>query len=188
MRVPAVLGHNFSDFPVVGPYLTADAQLTQHWKHRLAQYPARKIGIHWRVGHQQGIGAHRSIPLAEFVKLTILPNVQLISLQKGPAADEATSFPNIINLGPQLDENTGAFIETAAVLKNLDLLITCDTAIGHVAGALGVSVWLALCNPCDWRWHQSGETTQWYSSMRLFRQPTPGNWPGVIEQISCALS
>ena len=188
MRVPAVLGHTFNDFPAIGPYLTAEAQLTEQWKQRLAHFQGRKIGIHWRVGHQQGIGAHRSIPLAELAKLTLIPDVHLFSLQKGPAAKELGSVPRIVDLGQQLDEHTGAFVETAAVLKNLDLLITCDTAIGHVAGALGVPVWLALCNPCDWRWRPTGATTLWYPSMRLFRQTTSGDWAGVMERVTTALS
>ena len=92
----------------------------------------------------------RSVQLAEFAPLGRLPNVQLFSLQKGPGSEELSAYSaqfNIIDLGRELDEKTGAFVETAAVLKNLDLLIACDTAIIHVAGALGVPVWSrpAMC-------------------------------------------
>jgi hypothetical protein len=188
MRVLAVLGHTLCDVPTAVPYLTADPLLVEQWKKQLAGYSGRKIGIHWRVGHQQSIAYLRSIPLNHFSVLTNLPNTHFFSLQKGPGAEEIASLPEIIDLGSQLDENTGAFVETAAVLKNLDLLVTCDTAIAHVAGALGVPVWVGLHNPCDWRWKQTGETTVWYPSMRLFRQPTPGDWTSVLQQIETALA
>jgi FkbM family methyltransferase len=129
----------------------------------------------------------RSIPLAEFAPLSRLKGLHFFSLQKGPAVEELQSVGGrfeAIDLGSGLDENMGAFVETAAVLKNLDLLITCDTAIAHVAGALGVPVWVALCNVPDWRWLDSGETTAWYPKMRLFRQSEQGNWAEVMEKIA----
>jgi len=187
MRVPAVLGHTLRDAPTSAPYLKADASLTRQWKNQLAAYQGLKIGIHWRVGHQQGIAALRNVPLDELAKLRELPRVQLFSLQKGPEAEAVRHFPEIVDLGRELDEKTGAFVETAAVLMNLDLLITCDSAIGHVAGALGTPVWLALHSPCDWRWAQSGDTTVWYPSMRLFRQAAPGDWSSVMEEIAAAI-
>src|SRR5262249_59390138 len=129
-------------------------------------------------------GPLRTIPLSEFARLSSLPGVQLFSLQKGPGAEEVSTLPGVIDLGQTLDETTGAFIETAAILKNLDLLITCDTAIAHVAGALGVPVWVALCRVPDWRWGLKGETTVWYPTMRLFRQPTPGDWASTFDKIA----
>src|SRR5260221_13522179 len=97
----------------------------------------------------------RSIPLAEFAPLAKIEDGRLFSLQKGPGSEELSALGSqlsIVDLGHELDERTGAFVETAAVLKNLDLLIACDTAVGHVAGALGVPTWLALNNVPDWRW------------------------------------
>src|SRR6185503_798535 len=101
---------------------------------------------------------------------------------------EVQHFPEIIDLGAALDEQTGAFVETAAALANLDLLITADTSVAHVAGALGVPVWMALCNVPDWRWRLSGETTVWYPSMRLFRQTSPGDWTAVVDRLVESLS
>ncbi len=187
LRLPAVLGHTLRDAPGDVPYLTADSALTEQWKQRLSAYRGRKIGIHWRVGHVQR-GHLRMIPLNEFAPLSKIPGVQLFSLQKGPGSEEIANLPAIVDLGRNLDENTGAFVETAAVLKNLDLLITCDTAIAHVAGALGVPVWVGLNKPCDWRWSQSGDSTVWYPSMRLFRQTTPGDWTPVMKNIEQALT
>lgn len=184
MRIPAALAHTPREFPVDVPYLTADAVLVEQWKQRLAAYRGRKIGIHWRASPTHRTGHLRSIPIAEFGRLASLPDVQLFSLQKGPGAEEVKTLADVIDLGMELDETTGAFVETAAVLKNLDLLITCDTAIAHVAGALGVPVWLALCHLPDWRWGLTGETTVWYPTMRLFRQSTPGDWSSVIQWIA----
>jgi tetratricopeptide (TPR) repeat protein len=184
MRLPAVLAHTPRDFPADIPYLTADATLTDWWKRQLANDHGRKIGIHWQAGHPHRLGSMRSIPLAEFARLTRAEGVQLFSLQKGPGADEVSTLAGVVDLGRQLDETTGAFVETAAVLKNLDLLITCDTAIAHLAGALGVPVWVALCNMPDWRWGMSGESTVWYPTMRLFRQTAGGDWTDVMERIA----
>ena len=109
-------------------------------------------------------------------------------MRRWPASCAPLASPfKIIDLGSQLDESTGAFVETAAVLKNLDLLIACDTAIIHVAGALGVPVWVAAGNVPDWRWMLDREDTPAYPSMRLFRQPTFGDWPSVFSRIAEAL-
>src|SRR6185369_9116466 len=94
----------------------------------------------------------------------------------------------IVDLGRQLDETTGAFVETAAVLKNLDLLIACDTAVAHVAGALGRPVWLAVGNVPDWRWLLERDDSPAYPGLRLFRQSRFGDWPGVFRQMAEALT
>ncbi len=190
LHIPAVFGHSPLDFPHDIPYITADTALVDHWRERLAGYKQRKIGIAWRGSPLAPADAMRSIPLTEFASLAKLPNVQLYSLQKGPGSEELAPLAGplkIIDLGSQLDERTGAFVETAAVLKNLDLLIACDTAIIHVAGALGVPVWVAAGNVPDWRWMLDREDTPAYPSMRLFRQPTFGDWPTVFSRIADAL-
>jgi tetratricopeptide (TPR) repeat protein len=186
-RVPAVLAHTPREFPAEIPYLTADPARVEQWRQRLGDVQARKIGIHWQTSLTHRSSSVRSIPLAAFDQLSRLSGVQLFSLQKGAGAEELQNFPDIIDLGRQLDETTGAFVETAAVLKNLDLLITCDTAIAHVAGALGVPVWVALCHVPDWRWGLTSETTAWYPTMRLFRQTSPRDWSGVFDRIGAAL-
>lgn len=190
LHIPAVFGHSPNDFPHDIPYLTAEATFVNQWRERLAKYSGRKIGIAWRGSPLAPADAMRSVPLAEFAPLARLPNVQLFSLQKGPGREELSAYSaqlNIIDLGHELDEKTGAFVETAAVLKNLDLLVACDTAIIHVAGALGVPVWVAAGNVPDWRWMMEREDTPAYPSMRLFRQTKFGDWPGVFNRIAAAL-
>jgi tetratricopeptide (TPR) repeat protein len=187
-HVPAALAHTPADFPTAIPYVFADAQLIELWRQRLAPHPGRKIGICWRAGDKHPAGAKRNIPLAAVAPLTTLPGCRFFSLQKGPGAEEIRIWPNIVDLGCELDETTGAFVETAAVLMNLDLLITCDTAIAHVAGALGVPVWLALAHVPDWRWGLTGDQTSWYPTMRLFRQTVSDEWLEAIERIAAALA
>jgi hypothetical protein len=190
LHVPAMLRHGPADFPANVPYLMADQALVEQWARRLAAYQGRKIGIAWRGSPQHPADRMRSIPLAEFAQLAKIPEVQIFSLQKGPGSEElksAGSQISIVDLGRELDERTGAFVETAAVLKNLDLLIACDTAVGHVAGALGVPTWLALNNVPDWRWLEHRGDSPSYPSLRLFRQNRFGDWQGVFGRIAESL-
>jgi FkbM family methyltransferase len=190
LHVPSVLGHTSSDFPAEVPYLSAEEPRMEEWRKKLAEYRGVKVGIVWRGSPTHQADVMRSIPLVEFAPLGRLKGVHFFSLQKLPAAEDLNMLAGrleVVDLGRALDEGTGAFVETAAVLKNLDLLITCDTAIAHVAGALGVPVWVALCNVPDWRWLTTGERSAWYPTMRLFRQQAPGDWASVVEQIAAAL-
>lgn len=190
LHIPSVLGHTPADFPAQVPYISTDEALVNQWRDRLAAFSGRKIGIAWRGSPTHQADIMRSIPLAEFAAFLPLKGVHFFSLQKGKPAEELNTLAgrlDIADLGRDLDEKTGAFVETAAVMKNLDLVIACDTAIAHVAGALGVPVWVALCNVADWRWLATGETTAWYPTMRLFRQTEQGNWGGVMNQIAAAL-
>jgi len=116
--------------------------------------------------------------------------VRLFSLQKGPGTEQLTSTAahlGIVDLGSRLDEGTGAFMETAAVLRSLDLVIACDTALAHLAGALGVPVWLALPIVPDWRWLLNRDDSPWYPRHRLFRQTKPSDWDGVFERMMTEL-
>jgi tetratricopeptide (TPR) repeat protein len=190
VHVPAMLDQAPQDFPGNVPYLTPDSALVAAWRERLAGYFGLKVGLAWRGSPKHPADRMRSIPLAEFAPLAVVPGVQLFSLQKGAGSEELPPLAErlrIIDIGRQLDEKTGAFVETAAVLKNLDLLIACDTAIVHVAGALGVPVWLALGNVPDWRWLLARDDTPAYPSFRLFRQATFGDWPGVFRRMAGAL-
>ncbi len=113
--------------------------------------------------------------------------MQLYSLQKGPAAKQLKSTGErmgIIDLGGALE----SFLDTAALACNLDLVISCDTAVGHLAGGLAVPVWLALPKPGEWRWLKDRSDSPWYPTMRLFRQPRLGDWAGLFEQMKEALA
>lgn len=175
-----------------GPYLSADPALVSKWKEHLARHPGKKIGIAWQGNPKYKRDPFRSVPLAAFAPLALLPDVTLVSLQKGSGrdhlADPATQpfFP-LVDLGSDVDEAAGAFMDTAAVMANLDLVITSDTSIPHLAGGLGVPVWLAVAANPDFRWLDRGDASPWYPRMRLFRQPRPGDWKSVFAAMKGAL-
>ena len=187
MSLPTIFRTTLATLPAKVPYLFADAALTERWKEQLKQYPGFKIGIAWQGDPKYRRDAQRSIPLKHFAPLAALEGVQLISLQKGPGIEQLSELDgrfSVIDLGSKLDEAAGAFMDTAAVMKNLDLVITSDTAIAHLAGGLGVAVWVALPRMAEWRWLLDRADSPWYPTMRLFRQSEAGNWPQVFEQIT----
>jgi hypothetical protein len=172
-----------------GPYLRADAALTGAWAPRLQAIAGLKVGIAWAGNPQHPHDRYRSAALTHFAPLAALEGVALISLQKGAGSEQASSQNRrfeVIEL-PGLDERGGALMDTAAVMQHLDLVVTVDTSIAHLAGALGVQTWLALEFSPDWRWLESGDTTAWYPSMRLFRQPAFDDWQPVFADIATAL-
>jgi hypothetical protein len=129
---------------------------------------------------------YRSVPLARIEPLARVKAVKLFSLQKNHGQEQLACVPfadAITDLSPRLE----TFLDTAAVLENLDLLICCDTSLAHLAGALGLPVWVAVAFSPDWRWMLEREDTPWYPSMRLFRQRRPGDWPEVFERLAAAL-
>jgi tetratricopeptide (TPR) repeat protein len=190
MSVPGLFGTTLDTIPADIPYLAADPALVAQWRARLRPADGLRVGIVWQGNREQIEDRYRSFPLACFAPLARVPGVRLFSLQKGFGAEQldapGVGFP-VTDLGRPLDERTGAFVETAAVLKNLDLLVTADTALAHLAGALGVPVWVALSHAADCRWLRAREDTPWYPTMRLFRQTAPGAWAGVFERIAVAL-
>lgn len=116
-----------------------------------------------------------------------MPNVRLVSLQKGAGVEQLAALGarfDVANLGPNLDSTAGAFMDTAAVMKHLDLLVTSDTAIPHLAGALGVPVWVALPKLSEWRWMLDRSDSPWYPTMRLFRQTQVGVWTDVFARMA----
>ena len=145
-----------------------------------------KIGIAWQGNPENRNDRNRSIPLGCFEPLARCSGVQLLSLQKGAGVEQLQPmderFP-VTELGSRLND----FMVTAAVMKNLDLVITCDTAVAHLAGALGVPVWVALPFVPDWRWLLDRGDSPWYPTMRLFRQESRGDWQGVFRRIEVAL-
>jgi tetratricopeptide (TPR) repeat protein len=168
------------------PYLTAEPGLVEQWRRQMDKLPAFKIGVAWQGNPQYPGDQQRSIPVAEFAPLAALPGVQLVSLQKGPGIEQieavAKRWP-LTDLRGQLDEAPGPFMDTAALMMSLDLVVTSDTAVAHLAGALGVPVWVVLAKVPDWRWLLSREDSPWYPTMRLFRQERRGEWGPVIQRI-----
>jgi ADP-heptose:LPS heptosyltransferase len=129
---------------------------------------------------------NRSINLARLKPLTDIDGVTFISLQKGPATEQIGAYfgrAPLVNLGPEI----GDFGESAAVIDELDLMVSVDTSVGHVAGAIGKPAWVMLPYAPDWRWLRERADTPWYPSMRLFRPPAPKDWDSVINTVAEAL-
>jgi Flp pilus assembly protein TadD len=187
MSLPRLLGTTLTTVPADIPYLSPDPALVETWHQRLATTDGIKVGICWQGNPNHKWDRHRSVPLAQFAPLAALPGVRLISLQKAHGIDQlpASRLP-ITEFGDDLDRS-GAFMDTAALIRNLDLVITTDTAIAHLAGALGAPVWLLLSSIVDWRWLLKREDTPWYPTMRVFRQHTLGDWDSVFARIAAEL-
>src|SRR5262249_19149294 len=172
----------------------ADPARIERWRRELGG-EGFKVGIAWQGSPSFPGDRLRSIPLAHFAPLAGVEGVRLFSLQKGPGREQIRSTARVFasagrlaltDLGERLDEQ-GAFLDTAAVMKTLDLVITSDTAIAHLAGALGVPVWVALSIGPDWRWLLDREDCPWYPTMRLFRQRRQGDWDEVFERMAAEL-
>jgi tetratricopeptide (TPR) repeat protein len=167
------------------PYLSADALLVRSWRERLSQLPGKRVGLVWK-GRDNGEGAwrQRSAPLDAFLPLAELPGLTLVSVQGGPFAFEAALAPQALRLTPGPNE----FLDIAAAMESLDAIVTIDTSLAHLAGALGRSVLLLLPVAACWRWFLDREDTPWYPSMRLYRQVRPGDWSAPVTRIAAALA
>ena len=198
LSLPAILKTTPESVPAGVPYLAADRTLSEAWMRRLAEYEGCKIGICWQGNPEHQGDCFRSIPLEHFASLIRVPNVKLISLQKGHGVEQLQKLGDrvpIVDFGEELDGdldgdldgNAGPFMDTSAIMKDLDLVITSDTVTAHLAGALGVPVWVVLAYAPDWRWLLDRPDSPWYPTMRLFRQPKFGDWEGVFDQVREAL-
>jgi len=190
LSVPGIRQTSPESVPARIPYLFARPDLLELWREKLRKFEGFKIGINWHGRPENLRGRFRSIPLRCFAPLAQIPAVRLISLQKGAGCEQLAAVRNlfpITELPGELDQQSGPFMDTAAVMKNLDLVITSDTAAAHLAGALGVPVWVALPFAPDWRWLLDRSDSPWYPTMRLFRQTSVGDWAGVFAQIEKAL-
>jgi tetratricopeptide (TPR) repeat protein len=185
LSLPRIFGTNLTNIPAPVPYLFARDDLACQWRERLSKCSGFKIGVCWQGSPIRPGDRQRSFHLAQFAPLAEIPGVELISLQKGPGTEQLAEAPFAVQtLGPDFDGPVGAFMDSAAVMKNLDLVVTSDTAITHLAGALGVPVWVALPLVADWRWLLNREDSPWYPTMRLFRQEERGNWQKVFERMA----
>jgi ADP-heptose:LPS heptosyltransferase len=146
------------------------------------------VGIAWQGNPKHAQDHWRSAPLAQFAPLAAVPGVELVSLQQGPGAEQARASGSRFAVRQvaegDLDGPDAAFLDTAALMTCLDLVVTVDTALAHLAGALDVPVWVALSALPDWRWLREGERTAWYANMRLFRQRKLGQWSWVFRRMA----
>jgi tetratricopeptide (TPR) repeat protein len=188
LSLPLVFKTEIDTIPNEVPYLHAKPQLIDSWKIKLSDH-GFKIGISWE-GSKMAGGELRKIPLQMFKGIAKIDGVRLISLQKNQGSeqisDSGLSF-KVEDLGSDFDSSSGPFMDSAAVIKNLDLVITCDSAIGHLSGALGAPTWLPLIYAPHWIWLLDRDDSPWYPNHRLFRQMKPGEWGPVFEQIEYAL-
>lgn len=191
MSLPGLLGTTLATVPADIPYLHAQPARIDAWAKQLAGLQGFKVGVAWQGNPRHTWDRFRSFPLASLEPIAHVSAVQLVSLQKGLGAEQLHSgtvrFP-IIDLGTRLDENGRAFLDTAAVMAQLDLVITADTATAHLAGSLGVPVWVALSALSDWRWLRDRDDSPWYPTMRLFRQKRLGDWADVFGRMAETLA
>ena len=183
LSLPPLFGTHLDTIPSTNRYLYADHDRTKAWGERL-RTDRFKIGICWQ-GSKTKIDVGRSFPLSLFEDISKAPNVELISLHKGEGERqiEGISF-ELTTLGADFDFGDDAFLDTAAVMMNCDLIITSDTAVAHLAGALGRQTWVALKHVPDWRWMLDRSDSPWYSTMTLYRQKTPGDWASVFDAMN----
>jgi tetratricopeptide (TPR) repeat protein len=180
MSLPRLFGTTLETIPSPGAYLQAD------WARQAAWAAARpaglRVGLVWAGNPAHSNDRRRSAPAAALAPLLDAAPGAFVSLQVGPAAGDAAALGLADNAAALTD-----FAETAALVAGLDLVITVDTAVAHLAGALGVPTWVMLPHAPDWRWLLHRADSPWYQSMRLFRQDRPGDWDGVIAQVASAL-
>ena len=190
MSLPRAVGTTLETIPATTPYLTADPADVAHWRERLAGLAGLRVGLCW-AGGQFNVGQiqrdrRRSITLDTLAPLGDVSGVQFISLQIGPPAAATPHPPHGMELHDFADDQRD-FADAAAIVENLDLVISVDTAVAHLAGALGKPVWLLNHFDTDWRWLLDRNDSPWYPTLRQFRQPTPGDWRSVIGRARGAL-
>ena len=192
LSLPAVFGTTPETVPAQVPYLHAEPARIARWRKALEPVKGFRVGIAWQGSPTMlPYDRWRSVPLDRFAPLARVEGVRLVSLQYGPGSEQleavAGRFP-IVDLAGQLDESAGAFLDTAAVMANLDLVVTCDTALAHLGGALGVPTWLVLAAVPNWRWLLDREDTPWYPTVRLFRQIRAGSWEEPFRRMAETLA
>ena len=187
--LPWAFGTRLETIPAAVPYLSAEPALREIWRKRIGA-EGFKVGVVWQGNPNPEADRARSMPLTSLAPLSGIAGVRLISLQKGAGEKQLSNLPasmRVETLGADLDAGADAFVDTAAVITCLDLIITCDTSIAHLAGALAVPVWVALKSDAEWRWLTERADSPWYPTLRLFRQERPGDWVGVFARLAAEL-
>jgi hypothetical protein len=183
LNVPyAARTHSVDAIPATVPHVVAPVELVQRWGGRIAEHAGsdKRIGIAWAGSGRHNEDRHRSLTLQKLAPLLDVPGLRFFSLQ----IDRNEAHDRIIDLTSNIND----FADTAALIANLDLIITVDTAAAHLAGALAKPVWILLPYNPDWRWLLQRDDSPWYPTARLFRQPRRGDWDSVIERVAAELS
>ena len=191
LSLPLLLGTTPATVPADVPYLRPEPALVAAWRQRLAAHQGFKVGLVWAGDSRRpdpksfATDRRRSMRLEQMVPLGGLPGLSFISLQKGEPAAEASRPPfALADWSRELED----FADTAALIANLDLVISVDTSVAHLAGALARPVWLLSRFDGCWRWLLDRDDSPWYPGLRIFRQPRPGDWASVVEQVRGALA
>jgi Glycosyltransferase family 9 (heptosyltransferase) len=187
MDLPRIFGTTLETIPVGVPYLKADPAKVEAWRSALGVEPALKVGVVWAGSPLHKGDQQRSLSAEAVLPRLVMPGVQLFSLQKEPRPADAPVLrelgDDVIDLAPALAD----FTDTAAAVAALDLVISVDTSVAHLAGALGRPCWMLLPYALDWRWLRDREDSPWYPSIRLFRQSKPQVWHDVLLRMSAEL-
>ncbi|MGZ5801260.1 MAG: tetratricopeptide repeat protein [Burkholderiaceae bacterium] len=184
LSLPLIFETRLGNIPADVPYIAAPLQAIQQWQSRLAAETRPKIGLVWAGNPNNAIDARRSFHAHVLVPLLAIPDICFISLQKATSDKARSSELRLINWTDELMD----FVDTAALIAQLDLVISTDTAVAHLAGAMGKPVWLLNSFESEWRWMLEQSDCAWYPSMRIFRQPKPGDWETVIRQVAAELA
>jgi tetratricopeptide (TPR) repeat protein len=187
--LPRLLRTGLADIPGGVPYFAAEPERIARWT-PLVEAGAVNIGIAWQGNPSRKIDVGRSIPLVEFGALCDAPGVRLVSLQRTHGLEQLRALPQgmrVVEPGEDFDAGPDAFVDTAALMSRLDLVVCSDSAVAHLAGALGVPTWLGVKWVPEWRWMLDRDDSPWYPTMRLFRQRTAGDWSGVFAAMREAL-
>jgi len=188
--LPRAFATRLDSIPADRPYLSAEAARVARWALRMGE-SGFKVGCVWQGNPNPEADTARSFPLSALAPLAAIPGVRLISLQRGFAEEQLWESPplfGIERLSADYDAGGPAFLDAAAVMMKLDLVVSCDTSIAHLAGALGRPVWTALKQDAEWRWLRATSVSPWYPTMRLFRQPTAGEWGPVFDAMAANLA
>jgi len=188
LSVPALLATTLETIPANVPYLGAEDARVTAWRDRLGG-TGFKIGIGWQGNPRFRFDRGRSIPLAAFASLAAIAGARLVSLQKRPGAEQIPDVAFAARIATPTDDgdkSPEALLDIAAILMNLDLIVTSDSMLAHLAGALGRPVFVALRRIPDWRWMLEREDSAWYPTARLFRQTREGEWDDVFAEIAAA--
>ena len=181
LSLPVIFNTSLDTIPGTVPYLHADADKARYWKKQLTG-DGFKVGIVWAGGPKNPNDRNRSCRLRHFAAISDIGTVRLIGIQKGGAAEQVRELPPgmvVINYGPELE----GFTDTMGLIENLDLVIAVDTAVAHLAGAMGKPVWLILTFAHHWPWLLNRADSPWYPSMRIYRQKRKGDWASVFDRI-----
>ena len=182
--LPRAFATRLDSVPAPIPYLRPEPDLQARWREKLG--PGLKIGLCWRGSQDFRVDPRRSIPPAALAPLATVEGPNFFALQKDVSTHELPEAlrGRVQTFGAGYDDGPDAFVDTAAIMAELDLIITCDTSIAHLAGALGRPVWLALRHVAEWRWMTEQTDTPWYPTMRLFRCGVGDDWRALFEGIA----